>query len=372
VNLSDRLSAKGPKRMLALDGGGVRGVLSICFLERIENVLRERLDRPDLRLCDYFDLIAGTSTGAIIAGGLAIGMEVAEIRESYLKLGERVFGRKKMKVFEALYNEKPLQVLLDQYFGKITLGDRRIRTGLCIVTKRADTNSTWPLMNHPAGKFYEANRDLLLKDVIRASAAAPLFFLPTQFEVGPGQTATFVDGGVSMANNPALLLLMVATLKGFPFHWTTGEKKLLLVSVGTGFWNWEVDARTMARGKAWDWLSHLPKMFIQDASIQAEMLLQYLSRSPTAREIDSEMGDLGDDLLTDSPALSYIRYNVRLERAALEELGLHDLIPQLASLRRLGEAKSAPGLVRIGDLAASLQVQPDHFPAAFDELASHA
>ena len=61
-----------PKRILSLDGGGIRGVITLQFLEKIETILRKRHgDNPDFRLCHYFDLIGGTSTGAIIAAGLA-------------------------------------------------------------------------------------------------------------------------------------------------------------------------------------------------------------------------------------------------------------------------------------------------------------
>ncbi|MFM7550941.1 MAG: patatin-like phospholipase family protein [Cyanobacteriota bacterium] len=70
--LAQHLAAGGPKRVLALDGGGVRGILTLGFLERIEWLLRQRHGGdPAFRLCDYFDLIAGTSTGSIIAALLA-------------------------------------------------------------------------------------------------------------------------------------------------------------------------------------------------------------------------------------------------------------------------------------------------------------
>jgi patatin-like phospholipase/acyl hydrolase len=76
------LFSPGPKRILALDGGGVRGAITVAFLERIEQIL-DRQAGSEVKLADYFDLIGGTSTGAIIAGALALGARVSEIRKFY-------------------------------------------------------------------------------------------------------------------------------------------------------------------------------------------------------------------------------------------------------------------------------------------------
>src|SRR6185503_6160647 len=90
----EHLIADGrPKRILALDGGGLRGILTLAILDRIQSILRDRHGNPELRLCEYFDLIAGTSTGAIIAATLSLGLPVDDIRKRYLKLGDRVFER---------------------------------------------------------------------------------------------------------------------------------------------------------------------------------------------------------------------------------------------------------------------------------------
>ena len=178
--LVDRLSSSGPKRILALDGGGIRGALTVGFLARIEQILRERHGRPDLLLCDYFDLIGGTSTGAIIAAALAIGMSADEVTRAYLDFGAEAFndragqfGLPRLGLLRGRYNAGPLSRKLDEFFGDRTLGDELIRTGLCIVTKRADTGSAWPLINHSGGRYYPENHQILLRDAVRASTAAP-------------------------------------------------------------------------------------------------------------------------------------------------------------------------------------------------------
>jgi hypothetical protein len=301
MTLHERLTSPGPKRILTLDGGGMRGMITLCFLRDVEKRLAERSGNKDFRLCDYFDLITGTSTGAIIAGPLACGFSVAEISEAYFRLGREIFGRKRKMFWKSFFSGEPLDAILTEYLGDITLGGPEVKTGLCIVTKRADTNSTWPLINHPDGQFYEYNKDIPLKNAVRASAAAPLVFTPVRLEVAPGQVATFVDGGVSMANNPALQAFLVATLKGFPFQWEKGADKLLLLSVGTGFYELRVDALKMAKQKIWAWLSHVPAMLIQDAMKQNELLLQFISKTETPWHIDMEIGDLSDDLLGPPP-----------------------------------------------------------------------
>lgn len=368
MTLLERLTSPGPKRVLALDGGGIRGALSLGFLGRIEDILRSRHQRPDLKLCDYFDLIGGTSTGAIIAAGLAIGMTASEIKQIYLELGGKVFGRKKRlwQRVAALFDAKPLEEELLKVFEDRTLGDPSILTGLCIVAKRADTGSTWPLLNHPGGKYYGQNKDIRLRNAVRASTAAPVYFVPEKLNVGGGQIGAFVDGGVSMANNPALQLFLVATLKGFPFQWDQGGDRLLVVSVGTGCWSRKDDVDAVAKGKLWDWAVQVPSMLMEDATWQNQLLLQYLSQSPTPWKIDDEVGDLGSDLLGGRPALSYLRYNVSLEEDGLRALGLSELVPMVDSLREMSAAKNRFDLARIGERAAERQVRQEHFHGAFD------
>jgi hypothetical protein len=177
-----------------------------------------------------------------------------------------------------------------------------------------------------------------------------------------------------MANNPALLLLLIATLEGFPFRWPTGEHSLLLVSVGTGHWERRDDPERVVRARAWDWATEIPSMLIQDASAQNELLLQYLSRTATRRHIDREAGDLRNDLLGPNPLLSYVRYDLRLDEDVITSLdpdSLSGLRParraaRVRSLRSLSAARNRDWLLRLGRRAAMAQVTPEHFPETFD------
>jgi len=385
MTLQEHLSKTSPKRILALDGGGIRGALTLGYLERIEAILRKQNGNDEnFRLCHYFDLIGGTSTGSIIAACLAIGMKVPDITKMYMDLGARIFAKKYKwwKIFEiddllhAAYNEKPLEEELQKVFGNITLGDaERIQTGLCIVAKRADTNSVWPFINHPDGKYYNSadgmNKEILLWKAVRASSAAPTYFLPQMIDVGGNlKQAAFIDGGVSMANNPALQCLMIATLQGFPFRWEWGEEKLLLVSIGTGMSKWKKIPENVTKNNLLKWASQLPDMFMQDASWHNQIILQWISNSRTASEIDGEIGNLGKDLLGQTQKMNglitYLRYNMWLDNDTLSPLmdrSYND--KEIESLTEMSNAENREVLYEIGSKAAEKQVDEKDFPDRF-------
>ena len=370
MSLLERLTAPGPKRILALDGGGIRGVITLAFLERLEDLLRKRYGQPDYRLCDYFDLIGGTSTGAMIGAGLAIGMEVASLKKIYLELGTKAFSKRRFNPLNALYNSKPLQDILQESLGDIKLNDESIRTGLCIMAKRADTRSTWPLINHPYARYYERNGEILLHDAVHASTAAPGFFQPKSMNISRGKRGTFVDGGVSLANNPALELFLIATLKGFPFRWQTGEDSLMMVSVGTGEWQEKFTPEEVMNHKVWNWATEVPQMLIEEGESQAQLILQLLSRTPTPRIIDREIGNLEHDLLTPEPLLHYLRYDVKLEPDVIESLGVGHLSRLIKRMRRIDAAEYRHELAHIGHLASDGVILHEHFPSVFDHVST--
>ncbi len=356
-----------PKRILALDGGGIRGALTLGFLEEIERIVRKKENNPQLKLCDYFDLIGGTSTGAIIAAGLAVGMNAADLTALYLDIGDKIFGKRRswllnpMTRYKAEFDFQPLEDALTKVFGNITMGSEKIKTGLCIVTKRADTLSTWPILSDRNGKFFSFNRGILLRQAVRASAAAPSYFVPQKIDVGNGEIGVFIDGGVSLANNPGLLLFLVATLKEFPYKWEKGEDKIELVSVGTGTYTKRYNIDKTAKMGLLGWASIIPDIFMEDAGYLNQTMLQYMSNSPTAVTIDSEILDLKNDLLPEKPALYYLRYNVMLETNPLQELGFNFSPKELESLREMSDAKNKDTLYQIGARAAIKYINADHF-----------
>jgi patatin-like phospholipase/acyl hydrolase len=375
----EHFEAPGPKRILALDGGGLRGILTLGFLGRIEALLRERHGgHEDFRLCHYFDLVAGTSTGAIIAAALARGMTVDEIVDYYMTMGRDVFKRSWFRkgVFRAKYYQARLIDQLQTVFGKdTTLGSDSLQTGLLIVTKRINTGSPWPLGNNPRGKYFRApddakwisNGDFPLWQVVRASTAAPSYFNPQRITISEAagrepQVGDFVDGGVSPFNNPALQAFMYATLHGFNVNWSTGGENMLIVSAGTGSPEpGHAPAKLAAKGAVKALVA-----LMEDCATLVETSMQWMSLSMTARSIDSEIGDLRDDLLASEPLFTYLRYDLSLTPKAIAPLRAGLSEEKIESLSAMDEPDNLETLKELGELAAARQVRNEDFPDRFD------
>jgi Patatin-like phospholipase len=374
------LNDGSPKRILALDGGGLRGILSLSYLAEIESILSDRHGGgKNFRLSHYFDLISGTSTGAIIAAALARGMSVSEIAKKYLDLGQRVFQKSWLRqgFVRAFYDEAGLIEELKQvYDAHTTLGDLSLQTGLLIVTKRLDSGSTWPISNNPRGKYFEprqnnnviANSAYPLWQIVRSSTAAPRFFDPEKIEISRGKAGEtpvvgdFVDGGVSPFNNPALQAVMYATLGGYRIGWPTGADKLLVVSIGTGSRDLKVAPAKLAADNALKSLLSL----MDDCANLVETLLQWMSTSQTARVIDSELDDLRHDLIAPAPVISYLRYNVALTKAALAQIGMAFDDEKVEGLSAMDDPGNMKTLQEIGAKAAKQQLRAEDFPSNFD------
>ncbi len=377
--LNEHLFGPGPKRILALDGGGIRGVLTLGYLKSLESLLREHIGGdPDFRLCDYFDLIAGTSTGSIIASGLALGFTVDKLQGIYQSLADEVFNSRFFRwgMFIPKFSSKPLLKALDQHYGNVTLGSDQLRTGLLVITKRLDTGSIWPLHNNPKGKYFNPipghttipNRDYLLKDIVRASTAAPHYFEPEKIQIASDKYGAFVDGGISPHNNPSLQTLLIATAQGYGFNWSFGEDQLLLVSVGTGYQNFRIAPEEVLDMAPVELAGRSLLSVMADTGLLEQTMMQWISNSPTSWKIDAEMGNLQEDILGNGkPLISYLRYDVSFDVKWMKDnLDMVMSKQEVNGLEKMDNPGNVRLLSQVGTKAASIQIKPAHFPDVFN------
>ncbi|MET0539189.1 MAG: patatin-like phospholipase family protein [Xanthobacteraceae bacterium] len=133
----------GSKAIVGTRWRGVRDAISVAFLEHIEHLVWERKGR-EIRLGDWFDLIGGTSTGAIIAGTLALGHTTRELEQFYRQRAHLVF-RSSLRIpgLQARFNAKALSAEIERVVGDKTLDDPELITGFALMAKRMDTGSPW-------------------------------------------------------------------------------------------------------------------------------------------------------------------------------------------------------------------------------------
>ncbi|UVT14918.1 MAG: patatin-like phospholipase family protein [Nitrospira sp.] len=366
--LKARIKATGPKKILALDGGGIRGMITIEILAAIEELLREtrpQEERGSFVLADYFDFVAGTSTGAILAACISLGMPVSKIRKFYEGSGKDMFDKASLfKQFRYKYTDENLACKLKQEFGeKTTLGDAKLRSLLMMVMRNVSTDSPWPIWNNPLAKYNapgrsDCNLKIPLWQLVRASTAAPTFFPPEVIDIGTHKFI-FVDGGITMYNNPAFQAFIMATVEPYNLNWPAGENDLLIVSVGTGT---SPDANKDLEPEECNLLynaTSIPSALMFAALNEQDLLCRTfgkcLAGDPLDREIDTLIGKKGPV----SPKLfTYMRYNAELTEKGLANLGLSGVEPE--QVQRLDSTKYIGELQQVGKAVAK-QVQRQHF-----------
>ncbi len=368
MSLIEVLERTGPRKLLALDGGGIHGLISLEILAKIEEMLRANLGRNDrFVLADYFDYVAGTSTGAIIAAGLSIGMKVEEVRVFYTQHAEKMFRRAALFSRHLYkYRSDELRSALQGVFGTETeFGSPNLRTLLMIVLRNATTDSPWPVSNNPLAKYNQAdlpdcNLKLPLWKLIRASTAAPTFFPPEVVKIGDREFV-FVNGAISPYNNPAFQLFLMATLKAYRLNWPNGEDKMLLVSVGSGAGSFADMALRPSRMHLLYHAPRLPLVLMASANAEQDLLCRTFGRCVFGDPIDSEVGDLRDEDgagVVDPKLFSYVRYNVELSRSGLDSIGVRDV--RIEDVGPIDAFRHIDALRRIGHAAAA-KVQKEHF-----------
>jgi hypothetical protein len=379
VSLIARIEQEGPKKLLAIDGGGIRGVLALEVLQRIEDLLKTTSRRPDFRLADYFDYIAGTSTGGIIAAGLSIGMSVGEILAFYQEAGAQMFVKANLlRRLRYKFEDEPLAAKLREVFvGDPTLGSDKLRTLLLLVMRNATTDSPWPISNNPYAKYNDSARpDCNLKfplwQLVRASTAAPTYFPPEVIVLPSAPPAgerefVFVDGGVTMYNNPAFQMFLMATLDRYwakkpEARWRPGADRMLIVSIGTGT---SPDVRSGLEPDQMNILFNataIPSALMFAALNEQDLLCRIIGDCRAGDPIDREVGDLigsAGPLQHGQKLFTYLRYNAELTREGLDALGCSDIAP--ASVQQLDTIDGIPALRRVGKRVAETRVLESHF-----------
>lgn len=379
------MKSNGPKKILACDGGGILGLMSVEILAKLEADLRTRFDKPDLVLADYFDFVCGTSTGAIIASCISTGMSTDQIRNFYTGSGKQMFDKASLlKRLKYSYNDEPLAKKLREELDKAlhhtasaaapnaTLGDAGLRTLLMMVMRNVTTDSPWPVSNNPLAKYNDVarpdcNLKLPLWQLVRASTAAPVFFPPEVVTFGEGTTKTyefiFVDGGVTTYNNPAFLAFQMVTAAPYKISWPTGDDRLLIVSVGTGS-----TAKARPNLEADDlWLvdnaKNLPGALMNAASAGWDMACRVIGDCRFGPQIDREIEDLVPSetcpiTSTIPKQFAYVRYDPDVSQDGLNKLGLADI--KAEQVQVMDSVKHMPEIQRVGVAYAGRNVSLKH------------
>ena len=378
-----------PRKLLALDGGGIRGVLTLQVLVRMEELLAEKSGQGEnFRLCNFFDYIGGTSTGAIIAAGLAIGKPARWLSDFYKEVGPAMFEKSFiLHRLKNLYKSEPLADKLKEVFGEdTTLDSDKLKCLLLVVTRNVTTDSPWPITSNPFARYNDPNRDdrntkIPLWQLVRASTAAPVFFPPEIVDWDPDDPSkafVFEDGGLTPYNNPAFLMTRMATHPAYKLGWQTGEKNLLVMSVGTGSAP-KVDAEVYGGGKnAFSNLVNFPAALMYGAAVDQDINCRIIGRCIHGGEYDKELRlcdtvidrELGDLVARDDQGVAtplsedsgrqfiYARYNAELSPKWLAKRGLGDIDP--ANVAQLDSVDHIDDLVRVGQALAK-EVKIEHF-----------
>ena len=402
------LFGSGPKKLLALDGGGVRGAISVAFLQRIEDILSKQ-QKKEVRLGDYFDFIGGTSTGAIISGALALGHRTEQVKDFYVRLAPYAFKREfwRVPILQSRFDVRGLRHEIEAVIGDRDISSSDLITGLGVVTKRLDTGSPWIISNNPRSPYWEGSPDYIgnknykLATLVRASTAAPNYFEPelipvTDFDAAlPKSMATpfeqleplrflnafferiglrrrpkidsrefglFVDGGVSPYNNPSFAFFQLVILKAFGICWPMGPKNLTICSIGTGTHRPRLKFESLGFARTPKLAFHALMSLMSDTEVAALGQMQWLGECPAPWPINSEIGTLADDTLPGGKLFRFLRYDVRLEHDWLKsELGVDIDEADVIKFRTMDDPGIVKEIFEIGRVAAERYVKPEHW-----------
>ena len=288
-------------KILSLDGGGIRGVLSAQLLKQVETTIQEKKGQ---KLHEYFDLVAGTSTGSILTAGIACQMTVEEMIKIYLDHGKNIFldsirKQRKWRVVSQMVGSNVLYPHEDgeQGLAKI-LENQLIHKTLNRTPKISEIvnpdilipaydvysrNTTWFCNNHAdRDNGFDSNAPawydhLELWKICTASASAPTFFPPYELPYNADKGLPHIDGGVS-CNNPSLVAIAHALLTQKKNGLTLND--IAVLSIGTGNTSRPYEYEEVKEWGALGWIQNLANIFMNPAAKNSEdICLQILESS---------------------------------------------------------------------------------------------
>jgi hypothetical protein len=331
-------------------------------------LLREERGQPDLVLADVFDLIAGTSTGAIIAAFLAWGKAVADIETLYIDCGPLMFQREPWyNQWKSKYRGDAVAGFFMQHFREddgtpSLMGSPHLKTKLLILMRNATTGSPWPVSNNPDAYYNNRSREdcnlnVPLWKLLRASTAAPTFFPPERLDYGH-RRFLFVDGGVTPYNNPALIAVLTATLPQYHLCWPAGREALHVVSIGTGHQRDHLPDKLAEKVNVLDQLKFVLPAVLDAVSAEQDMLCRILGDCVFGDVLDREVGGLEGGAASllglDQARFTYARYDQILDMPATSD-------PNASPLDlRLDRVANMPAYQRLGRAYAAANVRLEH------------
>ncbi|XVF15597.1 hypothetical protein REPUB_Repub09cG0168100 [Reevesia pubescens] len=273
--------------VLSIDGGGIRGIIPGVLLAFLESKLQE-LDGPNARIADYFDIVAGTSTGGLVASMLTAPnkenrrrpmYEAKDITNFYLEHCPKIFPQDSTNASSMgpMYDGIYLSSLINQLLGDITL--KQTLTNVVIPT--FNIKLLQPLLFSTNDAKVNAWKNARLADACIGTSAAPTLLPPHSFETKDSNdkihTFDLIDGGVA-ANNPTLIAIshvwmdIVKRNANFSDIEPMDSKRMLVLSLGTGTTSMDTpkyDAVTASNWSMLDWIFHNGNTPLLDACWQA-------------------------------------------------------------------------------------------------------
>ncbi len=293
--------------ILSIDGGGIRGIIPAVILDYIEQGLQKKTGNPNATLADYFDMIAGTSTGGILAcfylmppsegQALHSRYRASEAIDIYANRGKEIF-KKKFSFFgitSELYPATGLEKILKEKMEDITIAQARKQ---CLVTAYDITERKAVLFTTPAAQK-STFKDYYLRDVARATSAAPTYFELAAVQSRGGAMSYLIDGAM-FAGNPTMCAWVEAHKSNFGTINKPDINDLYVVSLGTGKEKKKYDYK---KAKDWGlvgWARPVVDILLSSSAEVVDYQMQKLFETAGCHDcyvrIDPELGKAKPDM----------------------------------------------------------------------------